>query len=409
MAGRLWRLIRQWLARLRWPLAGLAALLVVLACVLVIPQSLVRWELGAQARTLTAADKVKAINDIRATLLQGIGGAVLLLGAYFTYRQLQTSRGQLEIASQQAQATAEQAREQLAIAQQGQVTERFTHAIDQLGHAELDVRLGGIYALERIAKDSLYDKVTIGEVLTAYIRGHAPWPPRLEGQPPSDMPIREVPFLRLRAPDVQAALTVLGRGGFMPPDPLTPPLDLANTDLRRAYLSIMSALQMARLDGADLRGADFVNVSLYRATLNRANLREARLLGAILAGATLDGADLQDANLSGALVEGATLDGANLQNAVLSNANLIGATLDHANLQGAHLDGAGFQQASLVGAKLQGASFAGENLYDAHLYGAQLQNAQADSKTTWPKDFDPDAAGVVLIDRRANAENGRES
>jgi uncharacterized protein YjbI with pentapeptide repeats len=334
---------------------------------------------------------------------------VLLLGAYFTFRQLQTGREQLEVARQQAQATAEQAREQLAIAQQGQITERYTHAIDQLGHAELDVRLGGIYALERIARDSLYDKLTIGEVLTAYIRGHAPWPPRLEGQPPRDTPIRKTPSLRLRAPDVQAALTVLGRGGFVPPNPVTPPLDLADTDLRRAYLSEMSYLGMARLDGADLRGADFVIVNLHRATLNRANLQEARLLSAVLAGATLNGANLQDANLSGALVEGANLNGANLQNANLSDANLIGASLDHANLQGAHLDGAQLLQASLVGAKLQGASFAGQNLYDAHLGGAQLQNAQADPKTTWPKDFDPDAAGVVLIDRRANAGNGRES
>jgi hypothetical protein len=157
MAGRLWRLITHGLARFRWPLAGLAALVIILACVLIIPQWLVRWELGAAARTLSAADRARAINDIRGTLLQGIGGTVILLGAYFTYRQLQT-------------------------AQQGQVTERFTRAIDQLGHAELDVRLGGIYALERIANDSLDDRATIAEVLTAFVRSHAPWPPSLPGQ-----------------------------------------------------------------------------------------------------------------------------------------------------------------------------------------------------------------------------------
>jgi hypothetical protein len=101
-------------------------------------------------------DKSKAINDVRTTLLQGIGGAVILLGAYFTYRQLQTGR------------------EQLQIAQQGQVTERFTRAIDQLGHAELDVRLGGIYALERIANDSPDDRITIAEVLIAFVHGQRP-------------------------------------------------------------------------------------------------------------------------------------------------------------------------------------------------------------------------------------------
>jgi hypothetical protein len=152
MVGRRWPGISRAVARVRWPLAGLAALVIILACVLVIPEWLVRWELGAQVRTLSTADKAKAINDIRATLLQGIGGAVILLGAFFTYRQLQTSR------------------EQVQIAQQGQVTERFTRVIDQLGHAELDVRLGGIYALERIANDSPNDRTTIAEVLTAFVR-----------------------------------------------------------------------------------------------------------------------------------------------------------------------------------------------------------------------------------------------
>jgi uncharacterized protein YjbI with pentapeptide repeats len=69
----------------------------------------------------------------------------LLVGAYVTYQQLANSREQLR-----EQITHN--REQLQIAQRGHITERFTRAIDQLGHAQLDVRLGGIYALERIAR-----------------------------------------------------------------------------------------------------------------------------------------------------------------------------------------------------------------------------------------------------------------
>lgn len=102
----------------------------------------------------------------------------------------------------------------LEITREGQITERFTRAIDQLGHAHLDVRLGGIYALERIARDSPGDRATIGEVLTAFIRSHAPWPPSLPGQYLETAPIGQVPKLQERAPDVQATLWVLGRGGF---------------------------------------------------------------------------------------------------------------------------------------------------------------------------------------------------
>jgi hypothetical protein len=232
----------------------------VLACVLVVPHWLVRWELGASARTLSAADRAKAINDVRATLLQGIGGAVLLLGAYFTYRQLQTGREQLEVARQQAQAAAEQAREQLEVAQQGQITERFTRAIDQLGHAEMDVRLGGIYALERIANDSPADRATIAEVLTAFVRSHAPWPPRLPGQYFAEAPIDQVPELQTRAPDVQAALTVLARG--LSPAEGGAYLDLHATDLRKA-----------RLDDANLQNAGLDDTNLQGASLDRAQLQ----------------------------------------------------------------------------------------------------------------------------------------
>src|SRR5947209_20071799 len=40
------------------------------------------------------------------------------------------------------------------LAQQGHITDRYTKAIEQLGADKLNVRLGGIYALERIAVDS---------------------------------------------------------------------------------------------------------------------------------------------------------------------------------------------------------------------------------------------------------------
>jgi hypothetical protein len=181
---------------------------------------------------------LKAQNAVRTTLLQGLGGVVLLVGAYFTYRQVRIGLEQLELARQQAQRSDERVREQLQIAQQGQITERFTRAIDQLGHTQLDVRLGGIYALERIARDSSADRATIGEVLTAFVRSHAPWPPRLPGQYVAAAPIDEVPELQVRAADVQACLTVLGRGGFArAAQDQRDRLDLHAVDLRHADLT----------------------------------------------------------------------------------------------------------------------------------------------------------------------------
>jgi hypothetical protein len=138
---------------------------VLLAVVLVVPgllyPPLTDWDLDrdkvtGKDRLQLRNDRLKLQNDARATLLQGLAGGVLLLGAYFTWRQVQTTR------------------QQLHVAEQGQLTERFTRAVDQLGADRLDLRLGGIYALERIARDSPPDRATIGEVLTAYIRHRSP-------------------------------------------------------------------------------------------------------------------------------------------------------------------------------------------------------------------------------------------
>jgi hypothetical protein len=259
---------------------------------------------------------LKAQNDVRTTLLQGLAGVVLLLGAYFTYRQLRTAR-------------------------EGQITERYTRAIDQLGHTELDVRLGGIYALERIARDSPPDRRTIGEVLCAFVRSHVPWPPSLAGQYVATAPIDQMPDLQVRAPDVQASLTVLGRGGF---------------------------------DSIDLRGAD---------------LRRADLLGAHMQGAEFD-----DANLAGANLSGAHLDHAWFFDANLAGANLSGANLKDAIFTGAHLKDAWLHLANLEGAILYRAHLQGADLHDANLEGSE-----SNEETSWPAGFNWRAVGVILVSR----------
>jgi hypothetical protein len=68
------------------------------------------------------------------------------------------------------------AEEDLKATKEGQITERFTRAVDQLGagdkdgNSAIEIRLGGIYALERIANESKTDYWNIIEILTAYVR-----------------------------------------------------------------------------------------------------------------------------------------------------------------------------------------------------------------------------------------------
>ena len=66
----------------------------------------------------------------------------------------------------------------------------------------------------------------------------------------------------------------------------------------------------ARLGGADLRGARFVESQLFGADFSDADLRGATLVGANLASATFAGADLRGADMreSGAPPPGRWLD-----------------------------------------------------------------------------------------------------
>jgi hypothetical protein len=61
----------------------------------------------------------------------------------------------------------------IALSRQGRMTGRRATAAEQLGSAELDVRIGGIRALERAARQAPADHPAVMEVLAAFIRESA--------------------------------------------------------------------------------------------------------------------------------------------------------------------------------------------------------------------------------------------
>lgn len=269
-------------------LSGLVAILLILiiASVLAIPSYLVHRDLGQSVTDLNPQELAKAKNDVRATLLQGIAGLLLVAGAVATWRQLRTSR------------------DQLRLDREGQITDRFAKAIEQLGDTKLEVRLGGLYALERIANSSEVDRRAIIDVLTSYVRDHSPWPPK-EVNPVVDKDSRPPP-LRVRAADVQAAMTVLGREAVLAWGASS--LDLDYVDLREAHL-IGATLTGANLRRTNLRGAHLYKSQLDGAFLMHVDLRYAELDQADLRGAHLQAADLRETkNIHDAYLTGAGID-----------------------------------------------------------------------------------------------------
>ena len=170
---------------------------------------------------------------------------------------MRIGREQLQVNRAQLQSNEDATRRQLEISEAGQFTERFTRAVEQMGSNKTAVRLGAVYALERIASNSPSDRRAIIEILSAYIKSYSSQrSSNSEDAPPSNADPQTainpqgddseqqpslIPHLRDRAPDIQAAITVLTRdslaGGKDAPALYLPNVDLRMSDLRRADLS----------------------------------------------------------------------------------------------------------------------------------------------------------------------------
>jgi uncharacterized protein YjbI with pentapeptide repeats len=269
------------------------------------------------------------------------------------------------------------------LSREGQVTDRYTKAIEQLGSDNIDVRTGGIYSLERVARDSARDHATVIEVLAAFAReqSRGPWPP-VDDQSTADVP------LRMTRPDVQAAVAVIGRRD---PKSDRQAVNLNSVNLTGADLT-GAELADAKIDGADLTRANLADANLTGAQLNGADLTGANLVGANLTGAQLNGADLTGAQLNGADLTGARLTRANLTSADLTSARLADAWLPgvdftHADLDSANLTGANLAEVTLTDANLRFADLTSANLTSANLTGANFSRVYL-TNVVWP----PDAA-----------------
>jgi uncharacterized protein YjbI with pentapeptide repeats len=371
-------------------------------------------------------DLVQALGLITA----GVAGAV---GIYFTWRGQRLTRQAQEENQRNTLEQLEQSRNELDITRRGQITGRFTQAIDQLGSESLEIRLGAIYSLERTAREDRDFHWPIMEVLTTYVRTHAP---RKHG------PIMEVltTYVRTHAPrkplereeytspkpDIQAILTVIGRRSVHHTDVEYGRIDLHDTGLTGALLAEANLLE-ANLSGVNLLGADLSGANLSGANLSGADLSGALLTEVNLLGANLSGALLAEAKFSAANVDPANLLGANLSEANLSRANLRAANLALANLTGtnlsranllvanlalANLSDANLREANLSYANLSYANLTGANLLGANLSSANLSNASylaqahleetvGDEYTQLPSDFKPPAHWGVKTDEQS--------
>jgi hypothetical protein len=160
-----WRLRAEPAIRARPPLkvlpwwAVLVALLAIGGSIWLSTSWLLREADRAATTDQRAQLRVDAIR-IGLTVGAGTGGViVLLLAARRQWLAERTQAHQEDVAATvQLDAT------------ERRITELYTRAVDQLGHEHAPVRLGGLYALERLADNYSEHRQSVVEVVCAYLR-----------------------------------------------------------------------------------------------------------------------------------------------------------------------------------------------------------------------------------------------
>ncbi len=336
-------------------------------------------------------------------------------------------------------------RRQTEATEQGLITDRINSAVEMLGtervvklpgknaagdditiersDPNMEVRIGAIHALARLARENLGFHVQIMEILCAYIRQNAPAssaePLHMPQMPANDAdnPRQAWADWRDRTPDedgartgglrqalddlgsravaradIQTALEVIGHRtgaqrmreagwpdpgkdtGFPFDEPFPTAPDYPDAYSAAAHQEWQGALQDFQKKVRQQK-KEFAAYQGYRLDLRHSNLQAHDLSNLNLNGARFQGAKLQGADLWRGKMQGADLGRAQMQGADLSQAKMQGADLGEAKMQGAYLGGAKMQGADLGEAKMQGAYLRQAKMQGAYLGEAQMQGA----------------------------------
>jgi len=413
--------------RSRWILfAGLAVIVLAAIPIVIAPFLADQIVAGIDASgELTAAEEVGAQLNARRLMLDWafrIGAAAVAIGAFALFMRstrsseahIIASRDQVEAGRYQVQAihaqieaqqkaTEEQirlTRSQLQInlaevkrlndqSQVQLITDRYMQAVGQTGHPSVDVRVGGIHLLERIAKDHPEGYAeTIYEVLVSSLREHT------RPNPATAMLMNELtaahnrkqrldedlPHIEPIGSDVEAVLAVLARNRALF-DAHVARLAPGAGHGTGAHLVGLN-LSGAWLSGAMLDGATLTDVTLSDARLVGASFRGTQLVSCSFGNASLLDCVFDSARLNNCRFAWATIDGSSFDNAHIDNSYFGDATIVRSRFNSAKLSNIRF-----VFAKVSEATFEGTTIAEADFEKSQVDNTRFDHITMANADF----------------------
>jgi hypothetical protein len=258
--------------------------------------------------------------------VEGLGAekTVDRIGRPILFRELDPDHGSMGGVDLEERITAiEWQRESLSIPDGMYVADEGKWQVFTETHPNLEVRIGAIYALERISQDSARDHIQIMEILCAYIRQNAP----VDTAKPLDVAGAISPeiYARLKGGstprvDIQAAISVIAR--------------------RKAERVESEKLRKYRLDLRDcnLQNVDFGAGAWENAIFDKSSLDQAMLAYSNLENASFDGCSFEKTDFKRAILTHVSAKRAtfryvrisedNENVAILNNVNKLATTFD---------------------------------------------------------------------------------
>jgi uncharacterized protein YjbI with pentapeptide repeats len=256
-----------------------------------------RWQASQVSREPEKYFEVE--NKARSTILQAlqaIGGAFFFVTAYVALKQLRVAEASRQLTEDK------------------NLTDRFVKAAEMLADRErMEVRLGGIYTLERIARDSPNDHWTVMQLLIGFVEDRAKEPDAFD-------------FL---AKDITAALTAIGKRN-VENDPKfvtrTGAQHLTKLELRASYLCFATLswlnFDRAKLELVNLSSSQLVMVSLKYASIGDCAISQTWFFSGELTGAFFEKCNLSGSKFVETVVKDCRFSGCDLTGAVFMFADL---------------------------------------------------------------------------------------
>ena len=343
-------------------------MLIAVAAVALTAFGITTWLLTIASHAATGTDLTTArLNAVRTGLAAG-AGAGAAVGLMLAFRR----QHHQEIATLLTDQDATQRR----------ITELYIKAVEQLGSDKAPVRLGGLYALERLAQDNPAQRQTIVNVICAYLR--MPFPPTPDSAtpcPPDGNPASahtettSTPSLADNAWQQEKQVRLTAQR-------------ILSDHLRRTGTSQDAATTASAHFWHDMR-LDLTGATLIDFSLNYCIVSEAQFAGATFNGTAQFGevtfnsdAGFCEATFDGAArFDGATFSGtARFDGAIFSDAAWFGGAIfsDAAWFGEATLNPAGFGGATFNGAAgFGGAIFSGAAGFGGATFNGAAQFGEA--------------------------------